>query len=589
MQLQRQSNKQLITLDPTSELSTGEEGRIYTVVQASPQEVRPVVAKVYHHPTDAHGRKLTAMFANPPQDPIATQEHVSIAWPVDLLRTVDDNGQIVGFLMPRVTGMRPVIDFYTPKTRRQRCPLFNYFDLHCTARNLAAAVHALHVRGYIIGDVNESNILVSDTGLVTLVGTDSFQVRDPQNGEVYRCPVGKPEFTPPELQGVNFADIDRGPEHDLFGLAVLIFQLLMEGRHPFAGIFQGRGDSLSCAERISAGHFPYSKGERVPYHPPPLALSFDILHPLLRDLFVRCFEDGHTNPHARPDAKTWRRALDEAEEALITCSVNEQHCYGNHLNDCPWCERAAQLGGLDPFPSQQAGQRGQYQQPVTPTRTSLSPTETQTATGGSGGFASPVGYITAAGVAFALLAFVPVLRLWAGMGAVVCGSLGWYFARDVAGRDRWMAGSAIGLGALMVALFLYSHGVLNLTPRSMLPATTSRPNPNGAVGDGKAPAEPSSAPSTPPVTQPTSRATPEEELSPTTTSTQPNQNTQPDGEPEILTQQHGQPEAKKVTEENELLPPTLVQPQRQKPTLDFKKGGGAQKPNLIFEEGARYR
>jgi hypothetical protein len=230
-------------------------------------------------------------------------------------------------------------------------------------------------------------------------------------------------------------------------------------------------------------------------------------------------------------------------------------------------------------------------------------------------------------VAFALLAFVPVLRLWAGLGAVVCGSLGWYFARDVAGRDRWMAGSAIGLGALMVALFLYSHGVLSLTPRSMPPVITSRPNPNGSVGEGKAPAKPSSAHSTPPVTQPTSRATPEEELSPTTTPTQPNQNTQPDGEPEILTQKHGQPEAKKVTEENKLLPPTLVQPQRQKPTLDFKEGGGAQKPietievaqegkvlptvpvqpqrqnptldfkksggarkpNLIFEEGARYR
>ena len=43
---------------------------------------------------------------------------------------------------------------------------------------------------------NESNILVTDTALVTLVDTDSFQVREPHNGGVYRCPVGKPEFTP---------------------------------------------------------------------------------------------------------------------------------------------------------------------------------------------------------------------------------------------------------------------------------------------------------------------------------------------------------------------------------------------------------
>src|SRR5438105_3869599 len=82
------------------------------------------------------------------------------------------------------------------------------------ARNIAAAVHAVHSRGYVIGDVNESNILVTDTALATLVDTDSFQVRDPGSGVVYRCPVGKPEFTPPELQGASFGEIDRTPEHD---------------------------------------------------------------------------------------------------------------------------------------------------------------------------------------------------------------------------------------------------------------------------------------------------------------------------------------------------------------------------------------
>ena len=36
-----------------------------------------------------------------------------------------------------------------------------------------------HVRGYVVGDVNESNILVTPTALVTLgMDTDSFQVPD---------------------------------------------------------------------------------------------------------------------------------------------------------------------------------------------------------------------------------------------------------------------------------------------------------------------------------------------------------------------------------------------------------------------------
>ncbi len=363
MRLQRQSNAQIITLDLTSTVGHGGEARVYVV----PQD-EALVAKVYHKRTSAHAHKLVAMLANPPENPMAGIGHISIAWPVDLLSKADGSDSVVGFLMPRVKGMHSLLEFYNPKTRRQKCPFFNYFYLHRTARNLAAAFGALHARGYCIGDVNESNILVSDTALVTLVDTDSFQVRDPQNDRVYRCPVGKPEFTPPELQGMSFNLVERAIEHDLFGLAVLIFQLLMEGTHPFSGIYQGIGDPPPYEERIAAGHFSYSIGRRVPYIPTPIAPPFEILHPTLRQLFVRCFEDGHLNPLLRPSAQTWQSALRQAENDLVTCKANNQHRYGKHLNACPWCARTVRLGGRDPFPSVQAVQRGQHLQPLPPKR-----------------------------------------------------------------------------------------------------------------------------------------------------------------------------------------------------------------------------
>jgi len=97
--------------------------------------------------------------------------------------------------------MWPVFQIYNPGSRRHELPAFTYRHLLRTAQNLAAAVDVLHAHGYVAGDLNESNVLVADTALVTLVDTDSFQVRDPESGAVYRCPVGKPEFTPPELQG----------------------------------------------------------------------------------------------------------------------------------------------------------------------------------------------------------------------------------------------------------------------------------------------------------------------------------------------------------------------------------------------------
>lgn len=357
MQVLRSFPQQEI-LNLTVKLGSGGEACVYAV--ASDENL---VAKIYHKPILAHAHKLEAMISNPPENPTANLGHISIAWPQELLQAADGNASIVGFLMPRIRNMRPIMDFYNPGNRRQSCPLFNYQYLLRTARNLAAAFAALHKSQYCIGDVNESNILVSDTALVTLVDTDSFQVPDSEKNLVYRCPVGKPEYTPPELQNKTFAEYNRDSSHDLFGLAVLIFQLLMEGTHPFSGIFQGLFDPPTYEARIVAGHFTYSQKQQVPYLPTPIAPVWEMLHPGLQDLFVRCFEDGHNHPHLRPTAQTWLSALAKAEEDIVVCDVNPQHIYHNHLDKCPWCERAAQLGGRDPFPSLEAIAAKEHLQP----------------------------------------------------------------------------------------------------------------------------------------------------------------------------------------------------------------------------------
>ncbi|CAD5957591.1 DNA-binding protein [Planktothrix agardhii] len=358
MRLQRQFNGQTITLDTHTPLGSGGEGRIYGIL-----EDPNLVAKIYHKPNDEDAEKLTVMYNYPPATAMVSPEMTAIAWPVDLLHTTDNKRQIVGYLMPRVHKATPIHIFYTPKSRREQKPLFNYLYLHRTARNLVASVADLHSSGYIIGDVNESNILVSDTALVTLVDTDSFQVRDPDTGLIYRCPVGKAEFTPPELQGQAFRELNRTPEQDRFGLAVLIFLLLMEGTHPFSGVYQGSGDPPAIESRVRAGHFVYGT-KQVPYQPMPYAPPFEILYPKLQQLFIQCFETAYNNPQARPDAKTWLIVLKEAEANLITCNQQSEHRYGNHLSHCPWCDRTEKLGGRDPFPSRLAVKQKQNLQPL---------------------------------------------------------------------------------------------------------------------------------------------------------------------------------------------------------------------------------
>jgi len=242
--------------------------------------------------------------------------------------------------MPKITGGIPIHKLYNPKDRRTNFHNFTWQYLHRTARNLASAVAAVHAKGYVIGDLNESNILVQPTALVTLVDTDSFQVRHP-NGQVFRCPVGKPDYIAPELQGKLLSLTDRTPEQDRFALAVLIFLLLMEGSHPFRG-----ANPPEIGNRIRQGLFPNLT--RFTLHP-------DVLHPEVWQNFERCFIQGHQNPHARPEAADWLGALDNAESELVVCPKNQHHSYSGTQKKCTWCERKNLLKN-DPFPISPSGQ-----------------------------------------------------------------------------------------------------------------------------------------------------------------------------------------------------------------------------------------
>ena len=342
MKLWLQHDGRALDFDGAVPFGSGGEAGVYAVPGT------PWAAKVYHQYLPVRGAKLRLMIDNPPEDPTARQGHVSIAWPQDIL--ADSHGRVVGYVMPLVEQMRRLIDFYHPATRRRDCPLFNYRYLVTTGGNLATAVGALHRRNYVWGDVNESNVLSAETAMVTLVDTDSFQVTEPGIGRVYRCIVGSPLYTPREMQGVDFSAIDRRKEQDLFGLGVLLFQLLMEGTHPFQVRYLGSGDPPEPSALIAQGSFPHGSGSAM-CQPPPLAPPFGMLHPPLQHLFLQCFARGHHNPGERPTAEQWRTALTEAAGLLVTCGANPSHFHWPHAVACPWCQRAAMLGGRDPFPA----------------------------------------------------------------------------------------------------------------------------------------------------------------------------------------------------------------------------------------------
>lgn len=328
------STNELISVDPSSEMRGGE-GSVYRL-----KDKKYDVVKIYHQQDKRQTDKLKVMLKHPPHDPMAARGHNSIAWPKDLV--VNKNGLTVGFQMPLAEGSS-AFSYLLPKARSRQHPHANYKTLMRICRNIASAIEEIHSTGHAVGDINMSNILIRPNALVTLIDCDSFQIKDPLSGIIHTCRVGMEYYTPPEHQGKRFDTFNGGTEHDAFAMAVLFFQLLMESMHPFAGTYIYGDGSANVAKNIQKNLWTYDPARKQEFRLRKASPPFEMQDPGLQELFIRCFRDGATDPSLRPSAKEWKEELDTAEQYLKTCTTNPKHLFGEHLNQCPWCERSKKL------------------------------------------------------------------------------------------------------------------------------------------------------------------------------------------------------------------------------------------------------
>lgn len=299
------------------------------------------VAKIYHPGIgDAHyERKLVAMLALKPDLPDirdGSSDHVQIAWPQALLR--DRRGAFLGFLMPAVdvqatSELEAILQERQARAHGLPTGLGAKLTL---AANLAAVIAALHKEGHHVVDLKPVNLRFYPRSLyMAMLDCDGFSIRG--EGERFHAPQFTPDYLAPEFQRGGL--LDAGEEtQDQFALAVIVFQLLNFGIHPFTGRPSSDRVPTDIPGRIAHGAYAYGLRPHAAIKPSPVS-GHAALPEDLRRLFDQAFEGGRARPSAAHWAECLRGYALRSSLRLVACGSNAEHQHFAGLA-CAACARA---------------------------------------------------------------------------------------------------------------------------------------------------------------------------------------------------------------------------------------------------------
>ncbi len=307
------------TIEVAHLLGAGGEGEVYAVRQ------HPELAvKIYHEhrrPKGPMAQKLSAMETIQPDFSKDLPARLPrVAWPTKVIKQKGGD-QVTGIVMPLVDRTRtdPISHVLNPTIRKVSLTRHRITEQdfkknrRAIAQNIITAVKGLHAAGCVMGDVNDENILVDPTsGEISIVDCDAFQITDYRNRTIHRCKVGREQFTAPELltqlarqkcqsktcaksreagaHRPDYSCLDRQPEHDMFGIGVILFKLFMNGAHPYNQKTKpSSGSGSTLKELISRRQYPYDRNGPKDNVPGVNQRLYRELPQNLKTLFLRTF------------------------------------------------------------------------------------------------------------------------------------------------------------------------------------------------------------------------------------------------------------------------------------------------------------
>ena len=191
----------------------------------------------------------------------------------------------------------------SPRSAKETFPDWTRIDLLKLCLNLIEGLNALHRANVMIGDLSTANFLVTNDASVYFIDCDAYHVEAP-DGRTYPCEVRTDLFSPPELLDQKPESVMRDRTHELFSDAVLFYEILMLGAHPYSHRF-----GQDPVTNLRTGNCPLGRGASCQLPVGPWRNLWSHLTYNLKNLFLEAFREGHANPYARPPLRKWKKAI----------------------------------------------------------------------------------------------------------------------------------------------------------------------------------------------------------------------------------------------------------------------------------------
>ena len=295
-----------ITLKANDEKASGGEGIVYTVPGKPGILVKVYKRETLENPVKAQTlrRRIEAMCANG-----SCKGMHGLAWPLMPVYGDAARGKLIGFAMRACKGVPFSSIFAGPASVKAKFPSWNRCQLAKTAVNFVRRVRELSEVGVFVNDFNPANFWVDEHCNVSFIDADSFQLTDRSGRAMITHTFFASHAAPELLANPSALNRPRTIEQVAFSTALVVFQLLMCGYHPYS--YQGVQGGCGCGspdENLRVGRCPLGIGADCRL-PDGWYRLWSYLSGKVKNSLITTFRDGHSNPPVRTSLNDLEFAL----------------------------------------------------------------------------------------------------------------------------------------------------------------------------------------------------------------------------------------------------------------------------------------